>query len=207
MYTVHCTVTVKLECNYNNQNFSSYGLAPTNIVLYWYGTLLAPSQEMIHTKLYLAFWHHPCKLFRKIAVQPWSISQAVTGRYSVPIVRPFLLTQVQYVQYYYRVFRSALNFRKYKYHDIFHCHRSCLAIYLAIQLDRWQLLVTLSWYPTTTGSRAAIEEVWKQKPRQTVVVVLWGKIAAHMASTKTVQQTSWQKAFSVYCVCVHSTDC
>ena len=31
-----------------------------------------------------------------------------------------------------------------------------------------------------------IEEVWKQKPRQTVVVVLWGKIAAHMASIKTV---------------------
>ena len=31
-----------------------------------------------------------------------------------------------------------------------------------------------------------IEEVWKQKPRQTVVVVLWGKIAAHLASIKTV---------------------
>ena len=31
-----------------------------------------------------------------------------------------------------------------------------------------------------------IEKVWKQKPRQTVVVVLWGKIAAHMASIKTV---------------------
>ena len=25
-----------------------------------------------------------------------------------------------------------------------------------------------------------VEEVWKQKPRQTVVVVLWGNIAAHM---------------------------
>ena len=31
-----------------------------------------------------------------------------------------------------------------------------------------------------------IEEVWKQKPRQTVVGVLWGKIAAHMASIQTV---------------------
>ena len=29
-----------------------------------------------------------------------------------------------------------------------------------------------------------IEEVWKQKPRQTVVVALWGKIAKHMASIK-----------------------
>ena len=28
----------------------------------------------------------------------------------------------------------------------------------------------------------AIEEVWRKKPRQTVVIVLWGKIAAHMAS-------------------------
>ena len=37
----------------------------------------------------------------------------------------------------------------------------------------------LAWVET-------IEEVWKQKPRQTVVVVLWGKIAAHMASIKTV---------------------
>ena len=27
-----------------------------------------------------------------------------------------------------------------------------------------------------------IEEVWRKKPRQTVVVVFWGKIAAHMAS-------------------------
>ena len=33
---------------------------------------------------------------------------------------------------------------------------------------------------------SSIEEVWKQKPRQTVVVVFWGKIAAHMASIKTV---------------------
>ena len=32
----------------------------------------------------------------------------------------------------------------------------------------------------------SIEEVWKQKPRQTVVGVLWGKIATHMASIKTV---------------------
>ena len=28
----------------------------------------------------------------------------------------------------------------------------------------------------------AIEEGWRKKPRQTVGVVLWGKIAAHMAS-------------------------
>ena len=27
-----------------------------------------------------------------------------------------------------------------------------------------------------------IEEVWRKKPRQTVVVVFWGKIATHMAS-------------------------
>ena len=31
-----------------------------------------------------------------------------------------------------------------------------------------------------------IEEVWKQKPRQIVVIVFWGKIAAHMAFIKTV---------------------
>ena len=43
------------------------------------------------------------------------------------------------------------------------------------------------WYWT-------IEDVSKQKPRQTVVVVLRGKIAAHMASIKTVKQTSWWKA-------------
>ena len=36
------------------------------------------------------------------------------------------------------------------------------------------------------GCSVIIEEVWKQKPRQTVVVVFWGKIAAHMASIKTV---------------------
>ena len=27
-----------------------------------------------------------------------------------------------------------------------------------------------------------IEEVWRKKPRQLVVLVLWGKIAAHIAS-------------------------
>ena len=35
-----------------------------------------------------------------------------------------------------------------------------------------------------SGSIWTIKVVWRKKPRQTVVVVLWGKIATHMASLR-----------------------
>ena len=45
-----------------------------------------------------------------------------------------------------------------------------------------------------------IEEVWKQKPMQTVVVVSWGKIAVHMASIKTVYCVADKLVKGVCCV-------
>ena len=36
------------------------------------------------------------------------------------------------------------------------------------------------WYQL----QGCIEEVWRKKPRQTFVFVLWGKIATHMASLR-----------------------
>ena len=58
-----------------------------------------------------------------------------------------------------------------------------LSLYLSMQGLTFQ---NCSFWTSVIG----IEEVSKQKPRQTVVVVLRGKIAAHMASIKTVKQTS-----------------
>ena len=72
-----------------------------------------------------------------------------------------------------------------------------LEVHPAPKYPKWQRHVCSRSYRTPQGVNCrlhkrtkcymySIEEVWKQKPRQTVVVVLWGKIAAHMASIKTV---------------------
>ena len=36
------------------------------------------------------------------------------------------------------------------------------------------------FYKIVIQTGSGIEEVWRKKPRQTEVIVLWGKIAAHM---------------------------
>ena len=43
-------------------------------------------------------------------------------------------------------------------------------------------LTVILWRWIARAMVLGIEEVWRKKPRQTVVVVFWGKIAAHMAS-------------------------